>query len=72
VQDAATVGGAAALGAIVGGLAGGGKGAAAGAGVGGGAGAAAVVLTRGGPATLVSESRVTFRLKVPVTVTERN
>jgi hypothetical protein len=60
VQDAEEIGGAAAFGAIVGGLAAGGK------------GAAAVVLTRGGPATLPSEARVTFRLKAPVTVTERN
>lgn len=71
VQDAATIGGAAALGAIMGGLAGGGKGAAAGAGVGGGVGAGAVLLSRGGPATLAPETRLTFRLNTAVTVTER-
>ena len=70
-QDAATIGGAAAFGAIMGGLAGGGKGAAAGAGVGGGVGAGAVLLTRGAPATLPPETRLTFRLSTPVKITER-
>jgi len=70
-QDAKKVGGAAAIGAVIGAIAGGGKGAAIGAGVGGGAGAGAVLLTRGDPATLPSETRVTFRLRAPVTVTER-
>jgi len=69
-QDAEKIGGAAAFGAIVGALAGGGKGAAAGAGVGVGAGAAAVALTRGDAATLPSETRIAFRLKIPVTITE--
>jgi hypothetical protein len=56
---------------VIGALAGGGKGAAIGAGVGGGAGAGAVVATRGYAAKLPSETRVTFRLKAPVTITER-
>jgi hypothetical protein len=69
--DAAKIGGGAALGAIIGAIAGGGKGAAIGAGVGGGAGAGDVLLTRGKAATLPSETRVSFRLSAPVTVTER-
>jgi hypothetical protein len=70
-QDAETIGGAAAFGAIVGALAGGGKGAAAGAGVGGGAGAGVVLMTRGAAAALPAETRIAFRLKVPVTITEK-
>jgi len=69
--DAAKVGGGAAIGAIIGAIAGGGKGAAIGAGVGGGAGAGDVLLTRGKPAALPSETRISFRLSAPVTVTER-
>jgi hypothetical protein len=71
LQDAEKIGGAAAFGAMIGALAGGGKGAAAGAGVGGGVGAGAVLLTRGAAATLPSETRIAFRLKTPVTVTEQ-
>jgi len=48
-----------------------GGGAAIGAGVGAGAGAGAVMLTRGQPATLPSETRLAFRLRAPVTITER-
>jgi hypothetical protein len=59
------------LGAVIGALAGGGKGAAIGAGIGGGAGAGDVLLTRGKPAELASEARLTFRLKAPVPLTER-
>jgi hypothetical protein len=70
-EDAAKVGGAAAVGAIIGAIAGGGKGAAIGAGVGGGAGAGGVLLTRGKPAALPSETRIAFRLREPVTITER-
>jgi len=69
--DAAKIGGAAAIGAIIGAIAGGGKGAAIGAGVGGGAGAGDVLLTRGKPATIPSETRISFRLREPVTLTER-
>lgn len=69
--DAAKVGAGAAVGAIIGAIAGGGKGAAIGAGVGGGAGAGDVLLTRGKPATLPSETRISFRLSAPITVTER-
>jgi hypothetical protein len=71
MADAAKVGGAAAVGAVIGGIAGGGKGAAIGAGVGGGAGAGDVLLTRGKPATLPSETRLSFRLRTPVTITEK-
>jgi len=70
-QDAAKVGGGAALGAIIGAIAGGGKGAAIGAATGGGAGAGAVLLTRGEEVRLTSETRINFRLRAPVTVTER-
>jgi hypothetical protein len=70
-KDAAKVGGGAALGAIIGAIAGGGKGAAIGAAAGGGAGAGAVLLTRGQPATLPSETRISFRLSAPVTVVEK-
>jgi hypothetical protein len=70
-QDVATVGAGAVLGAVVGAIAGGGKGAAVGAGVGGAAGAGGVLLTRGKPATLPSETRISFRLRAPVTLTER-
>jgi hypothetical protein len=70
-DDAAKVGGGAALGAIIGAIAGGGKGAAIGAGVGGAAGAGDVLATRGRAATLPSETRVTFRLRTAVTITER-
>ena len=70
-EDAAKVGAGAAVGAIIGAIAGGGKGAAVGAGVGGGAGAGDVLLTRGKPATLPSETRISFRLNKPVMLTER-
>jgi hypothetical protein len=70
-QDAAKVGAGAAFGAVIGAIAGGGKGAAIGAGVGGGAGAGTVMATRGNAATLPSETRVTFRLRAPVTITEK-
>ena len=70
-QDAERVGAGAALGAVIGAIAGGGKGAAIGAGVGGGAGAGTVLATRGVAATLPSETRLTFRLKAPVRITEK-
>jgi hypothetical protein len=69
--DAAKIGGGAALGAIIGAIAGGGKGAAIGAGAGGAAGTGTVLATRGKAATIPSETRITFRLSAPVTVTER-
>jgi hypothetical protein len=68
--DAEKVGGGAAIGAIIGAIAGGGKGAAVGAGAGAGAGTGDVLLTRK-PATLPSETRITFRLSTAVTLTEK-
>jgi hypothetical protein len=70
-DDATKVGAGAAVGAIIGAIAGGGKGAAIGAGAGGAAGAGTVALTRGKPATLPSETRIDFRLKAPVSITEK-
>jgi hypothetical protein len=69
-QDATKVGAGAVIGAVIGGIAAGGKGAAIGAGVGGGAGAGDVMLTRK-PVTIPSETTITFRLRAPVTITER-
>jgi hypothetical protein len=70
-EDATKIGAGAAIGAVVGAIAGGGKGAAIGAGVGGGAGAGTVMATRGKAAALPSETRITFRLKSPVTILEK-
>ena len=70
-EDAAKVGAGAAIGAIIGAIAGGGKGAAIGAGAGGAAGVGTVAATRGKPVALPSETRLAFRLRTPVTVTER-
>ncbi len=69
--DAAKIGGGAALGAIIGAIAGGGKGAAIGAGAGGAAGTGTVLGTRGKPALLPSETKISFRLNNTVTVTEQ-
>jgi hypothetical protein len=69
--DAAKIGGGAALGAIIGAIAGGGKGAAIGAGVGGAAGTGTVLGTRGKPAVLPSETKISFRLNNTITVTEQ-
>ena len=69
--DALKIGAGAAIGAAIGGIAGGGKGAGIGAAIGGGAGAGGVMLTRGKPAELPVETRVSFRLKDPVTITEK-
>jgi hypothetical protein len=71
-QDAAKIGIGAAIGAAAGAAASGGKGAGIGAAAGGAAGAGAVLLTRGKPAVIPSESKVTFRLDEPVTLTERS
>jgi len=70
-KDAAKVGIGAALGAAIGAIAGGGKGAAIGAGAGGAAGAGDVMLTRGQPAEIPVETRLSFRLSEPVTITEK-
>jgi hypothetical protein len=60
------IGGTAALGAIVGAIAGGGKGAAIGAGSGAAVGTGAEVLTGGQKVKIPSETRLTFRLQNPV------
>ena len=70
-EDAAKVGGGAALGAIIGAIAGGGKGAAIGTAVGGAAGAGTVAATRGKAVAIAPETRISFRLKSAVTITER-
>lgn len=62
---------AAGVGAIIGAIAGGGKGAAIGAGAGGAAGGGGVVATRDKPVSLPTETKISFRLSVPVTLTER-
>jgi hypothetical protein len=70
-KDAMKVGIGAGLGAAIGAIAGGGKGAAIGAGVGGAAGTGAVMGTRGDAAEVPAETRLTFRLREPITVTEK-
>jgi hypothetical protein len=69
-KDAKKIGIATGVGAAIGAIAGGGKGAAIGAGVGGGAGTGAVLATRGDPAVIAAESRLTFTLRSPVKITE--
>jgi len=70
-EDAGIVAAAAGIGAVIGAMAGGGKGAAIGAGAGGAAGAGGVVATRERAVALPIESRISFRLRAPVTLTER-
>ena len=70
-SDAAKIGAGAAIGAAIGAIAGGGRGAAIGAGAGGAAGAGTVMATRGKPAELPVETRLSFRLTAPVTITEK-
>jgi hypothetical protein len=69
-RDAAKVGGAAAIGSIIGAIAGGGKGAGIGAVIGGAAGGGDVLLTRGKPVNIATETVLSFRLSAPVTITE--
>jgi hypothetical protein len=64
-RSAKVIGGAAALGAIIGALAGGGKGAAIGAGSGAAVGTGAEVLTKGQTVKIPSETRLTFILQQP-------
>jgi len=70
-EDAKKIGAGAAIGAVIGAIAGGGKGAAIGAGVGGAAGTGTVMATRGKAAELPVETRLSFRVEQPVTITER-
>jgi hypothetical protein len=60
------IGGTAALGAIIGAIAGGGKGAAIGAGSGAAVGTGAEVLTSGQKVRIPSETRLSFRLQSPI------
>jgi hypothetical protein len=69
--DVAKVGGGTVLGAAIGAIAGGGKGAAIGAGAGAAAGGGAVLLSRGKPAEIPVETRLSFRVQDPVTITEK-
>ena len=70
-KDAKKIGIGAGVGAAIGAIAGGGKGAAIGAGVGGAAGTGAVLATHGDPAVIGAESRLSFTLREPVTITEQ-
>ncbi|HUS08264.1 MAG TPA: hypothetical protein VMZ52_18310 [Bryobacteraceae bacterium] len=70
-EDVAKVGAAAAIGAAIGAIAGGGKGAAIGAGVGGAAGTGGVMATRGKAAQIPVETRMSFRLRDSVNITEK-
>jgi hypothetical protein len=65
-RSAGVIGGTAALGAIIGAIAGGGKGAAIGAGSGAAVGTGAEVLTSGQKVKIPSETRLTFRLHTPI------
>lgn len=68
-RSAETIGGGAALGALIGAVAGGGKGAAIGAVVGGGAGTGVQVFTKGQQVKIPSETRLDFTLQQPVEIT---
>jgi hypothetical protein len=68
-RSAGFIGGGAGGGALIGGLAGGGKGALIGGLLGAGAGTAGAAFTGNKDVVIPSESRVTFRLKAPVTIT---
>jgi hypothetical protein len=70
-RTAKYVGGGAAVGAIIGAIAGHGKGAAIGAGSGAVAGGAAQVLTKGGSISIPAESLVTFKLDQPLKVVQK-
>jgi hypothetical protein len=68
-RTAATVGGGAALGGLIGAIAGKGKGAAIGAAVGAGAGTAVQAATKGEQIQIPPETKLDFILKAPITVT---
>lgn len=68
-RTAATVGGGAALGGLIGAIAGKGKGAAIGAAVGAGAGTAVQASTKGEQVQIPPETKLDFALKAPLTVT---
>jgi hypothetical protein len=68
-NTAMKTGGGAAIGAIIGALAGGGKGAAIGAASGGGLGAGVNAVTRGDQVKIPAETLITFKLQSPISVT---
>jgi hypothetical protein len=70
-KDAAKIGVAAGIGAAIGAIAGGGRGAAIGAATGGAAGTGGVLLTRGAAAEIPAETRISFRLRDSITLTEK-
>jgi hypothetical protein len=70
-EDLKKVGIGAGIGAAIGAIAGGGSGAAKGAGAGAGAGTGVVLATRGDPAVIPSESRLSFSLTEPLLVSEK-
>jgi hypothetical protein len=70
-NDVAKIATGAVLGTAIGAAAGGGKGAAIGAGIGTVAGVAGAAITHGKPAEIPVESRISFRIAGPVTITER-
>jgi hypothetical protein len=70
-QDIGVVAAAAGIGAIVGAMAGGGKGAGIGAAAGGAAGTGGVMATRAKAVSLPAETRLNFRLRQTLTLTER-
>jgi hypothetical protein len=70
-SDATKIGIATGIGAALGAIFGGGKGAAIGAASGGAAGAGTVLVSKGKPAEIPSETRINFRLEQPLTLTEK-
>lgn len=70
-EDGVKVGALAGIGAAIGAIAGGGAGAGIGALAGGAAGTGDVMATRGKDAVLPVETRISFRVQQPVTITER-
>jgi hypothetical protein len=69
--DLAKVGAGTAIGAAIGAMAGGGKGAAIGAGAGAAAGTGVILISNGKSVEVPVEARLTFRVKDPVTITEK-
>jgi hypothetical protein len=70
-RTAEFTGGGAALGAVIGAIAGGGKGALIGGGSGAGAGALTQIITKGGSVKIPAETLMTFKLEKPVRIVER-
>jgi len=70
-QDVGIVAAAAGVGAVIGDMAGGGKGAGIGAAAGGAAGAGGVMITRPKAVALPSETKISFRLRQTITITEQ-